>query len=169
MLFNHYPGKAEGDLTKIRSALVQESGLAKVAHNLNLGKYILLGKGENNSGGRQKDSILSCTYEAVIGALFVDAGYERTIKIVAAHFKPNLGIGAETNRITDPKSQLQELTQADRGSTPKYIMVDSQGPDHDKTFTITVELNGKKIATASAKSKKAAEQKAAALALQDLS
>ncbi|NOX26140.1 MAG: ribonuclease III [Deltaproteobacteria bacterium] len=168
MLFNHYPRRAEGDLTKIRSALVQESGLALVARRLNLGKYLLLGKGEDNSGGRQKDSLLSCTYEAVIGAIFVDAGYEKTAVIIHNHFADRLEIGRDTGKITDAKSSLQELTQGEHGLTPAYVLEKSQGPDHDKTFTIAVELNGKKIAAASAKSKKAAEQKAAALALEHL-
>ncbi len=168
MLFNHYPRKAEGDLTKIRAALVQESGLALVAHKLNLGKYLLLGKGEDNSGGRQKDSLLSCTYEAVIGAIFIDAGYEKAAVILRNHFADRLEIGRDTGKITDAKSSLQELTQGEHGITPGYVLENSQGPDHDKTFTIAVELNGKKIAAASAKSKKAAEQKAAALALERL-
>jgi ribonuclease-3 len=169
MLFKYYPKKAEGDLTKIRSALVQENGLAQVARELDIGKYLLLGKGEDNSGGRQKDSILSCTYEAVIGAVFVDAGYEKVIKIIDKHFSHRLRIGQETIKITDAKSRLQELTQGNHGYTPTYVLEDSHGPDHDKTFTVAVHLDGKKITAASAKSKKAAEQKAADLALKQLS
>ncbi len=168
MLFQRYPNKAEGDLTKIRSALVQENGLAQVANKLNLGKYLLLGKGEDNSGGRQKDSIISCAYEAVIGAIFVDAGYETVIKIIQSHFEQRMEIGKEIVQITDAKSRLQELTQRDYGYAPTYVIEDAQGPDHDKTFTVAVKMKDTKIASASAKSKKAAEQKAAALALEHI-
>ena len=168
MLFQHYPKKDEGYLTKIRSALVQERGLAQVANELNLGKYILLGKGEDRSGGRQKDSIISCTYEAVIGAIFVDAGYDTVVKIIHNHFYHRLEIGKKTSEITDAKSKLQELTQSIQGYTPTYVLEKSDGPDHNKTFTIAVKLNGKKIGRASAKSKKAAEQRAASLALEHL-
>ena len=169
MLFSRYPAMAEGDLTKIRSALVQEGGLAITARELDLGKYILLGKGEDNSGGRQKDSILSCAYEAVIGAVFVDAGYDAARRVIAQHFKGRLEIGRQAVQVTDAKSRLQELTQHELGYAPTYVLDKADGPDHDKTFTVSVILQDNKIATATAKSKKAAEQKAAALALDNLS
>jgi len=169
MLYSRYPEMAEGDLTKIRSALVQECGLAIVARELDLGKYMLLGRGEDNSGGRQKDSILSCAYEAVIGAIFVDAGYETAAAVIGHHFAGRLEIGRQTVQITDAKSRLQELTQHELGFAPTYVLDKADGPDHDKTFTVSVMLLDNKIATATAKSKKAAEQKAAALALDNFS
>ncbi len=168
LLFQHYPKEPEGILTKMRSALVQEAGLAVVAKQLDLGRYILLGRGEDNNGGRSKPSILSCAYEAIIGAVFVDAGYEAARRVVERHFIDRLQLNNKIE-ITDAKSRLQELTQHHGGQAPTYSLVDSSGPDHNKSFTVSVLLNGKELASATASNKKAAEQKAAALALQQLS
>ncbi len=166
LLFQHYPKEPEGILTKMRSALVQEGGLTVVARQLDLGRYILLGRGEDNNGGRAKPSILSCAYEAVVGAVFVDAGYEAARLVVERHFIDRLQLKTQ---ITDAKSRLQELTQLHGGPAPTYSLVDSSGPDHNKSFTVSVLLNGEELASATASNKKAAEQKAAALALHQLS
>ncbi|MFW8600488.1 ribonuclease III [Desulfobacterota bacterium M19] len=168
LLFQHYPREPEGILTKMRSALVQEGGLTIVARQLDLGRYILLGRGEDNNGGRAKPSILSCAYEAVIGAVFVDAGYEAARRVVEKHFIDRLQLNNKT-QITDAKSRLQELTQRHGGPAPTYSLVNSSGPDHNKSFTVSVLLNGEELASATAGNKKAAEQKAAAMALHQFS
>lgn len=165
LLFRQFPQKREGELTKLRSTLVQENHLAAVARELNLGACLFLGKGEEKSGGREKASILACTYEAVIGAIFHDSDYETARQVIEKHFTDKIQLSEESVKIADAKSRLQELTQEKSGDIPNYILDKSEGPDHDKSFTISIHFQGSILATATAKSKKAAEQKAAALAV----
>lgn len=166
MLIDKYPNMDEGELTKVRSTLVQENHLAFMARDLNLGNYLLLGKGEENSGGREKDSILSCAYEAVVGAIFRDGGYEAARAFVEEVFCGHLAYGKEKAILADAKSRLQEITQERFADAPTYRVDQEKGPDHDKVFTISVLFQGRVLATASAKNKKAAEQKAAGLAIE---
>jgi ribonuclease-3 len=168
MLIDRYPAMDEGQLTKVRSALVQENHLAIMARELNLGDHLLLGKGEENSEGRRKDSILSCAYEAVVGAIFRDGGYKAAQAFVELRFRDHLEYGKEKALFADSKSRLQEITQEGHNEAPAYILEKAEGPDHDKLFTVSVLFQGRVLATASAKSKKAAEQKAAALAIEAL-
>lgn len=168
MLIDTFSEMDEGQLTKVRAALVQENHLAFMARELNLGDYLHLGKGEDNSGGRKKDSILSCTYEAVVGAIFRDGGYDAVREFVEQRFRDRLGYGQEQAMLADAKSRLQEITQEKFAEAPIYRLDKAEGPDHDKVFTVTVLLQGRVLATASAKSKKAAEQKAAAEAIEGL-
>ncbi len=168
MLIDKYPDMDEGQLTKVRSALVQENHLAFMARELNLGDYLLLGRGEENSEGRKKDSILSCAYEAVVGAIFRDGGYKVAQVFVEQRFMARLEYGKENSILADAKSRLQEITQEGYAEAPVYILDKAEGPDHDKVFTVSVLFQGRVLATASAKSKKAAEQKAAASAIDAL-
>lgn len=168
LLFRQFPEKREGELTKLRSTLVQENHLVTIAREINLGTFLFLGKGEEKSGGRQKASILACTYEAVIGAIFHDSNYETVRQVVENHFSEKIAPSQESLKKADAKSRLQELTQEKTGETPTYVLDRSEGPDHDKSFTISIHFQGSILATATAKSKKAAEQKAAALAVDAL-
>jgi ribonuclease-3 len=165
LLIARYPTMTEGELTKLRSALVQEHHLAIVAHDLHLGDFLLLGKGEDKSGGRQKSSILSSTYEAVIGAIFLDSDYPTVQRIVEGHFHDRICTALQSISRGDAKSALQELTQDRFNAAPIYVLDKAEGPDHAKIFTISVQLQGQTLAAATAQNKKAAEQKAAALAL----
>jgi ribonuclease-3 len=168
LLFTNFPAMSEGELTKLRSALVQENHLAVVARDFRLGEYLRLGKGEDQSGGREKASILASTYEAVIGALFVDSDYPTAQRIVEVHFQDRVQPVQQSIQAGDAKSALQELTQEQFNQAPLYLLDKAEGPDHAKTFTVSVQLQGQQLATASAHNKKAAEQKAAGLALAKL-
>ncbi|MDD5758534.1 MAG: ribonuclease III [Desulfobulbaceae bacterium] len=169
LLLARFPAMTEGELTKLRSALVQEYHLSIVAQDLHLGDFLLLGKGEDQSGGRQKSSILSSTYEAVIGAIFLDSDYQTVQKIIESHFDTRIDMAQQSVALGDAKSALQELTQGRFNAAPLYILDKAEGPDHAKTFTVSVHLQGQALATASAQNKKAAEQKAAAIAITQLS
>lgn len=159
------PTMTEGELTKLRSALVQERHLAIVARDLHLGEGLRLGRGEDQGGGREKPSILSSAYEAVIGAIFTDSDYPTVQKIVEGHFGGRIKTAQQAMPTGDAKSALQELTQDRFNAAPLYVLDHAEGPDHAKTFTVSVHLLGKALATASASNKKAAEQQAAAIAL----
>jgi len=168
LLINRYPTLAEGDLTKLRSALVQEQHLALVANDLRLGDFLLLGRGEDRSGGRQKPSLLASTYEAVIGAIFLDSDYPTVQALVERHFNNYLADARHSLETKDAKSALQELTQERLNAAPTYVLDNEEGPDHAKTFTVSVHLLGQVVGSAAARNKKAAEQKAAAAALDHL-
>lgn len=168
LLIERYPTLAEGDLTKLRSALVQEQHLALVATNLRLGDFLLLGKGEDRSGGRHKPSLLASTYEAVIGAIFLDSDYPTVQALVEGHFNAYLADARRSIETKDAKSALQELTQEQFNTAPTYVLDNEEGPDHAKTFTVSALLLGQVIGSAAARNKKAAEQKAAAAALDHL-
>jgi len=166
-LMERFPTLKEGELSVARSEMVSESGLAAVATSLGLGAWLRLGKGEEQSGGRNKASILSDALEAVIAAVYLDAGFETVKKMVVAHFsnytpsKPGIG--------RDYKTRLQELVQSTFKTMPVYEVVGESGPSHDKIFEVLVRVGEEEKARASARSKKAAEQGAAELALQELS
>lgn len=166
ILFTRFPKMKEGELTKLRSALVNETHLALVAADLGLGKHLLLGKGEDSSKGRKKPSILSCAYEAVVGAIFLDGGYEQSLVAVRRLFEPRIDAAQEAAAMVDAKSRLQELTQELYNEAPAYLLESEDGPAHEKNFTVAVLLRGEVLATATAGSKKAAEQKAASLAIE---
>lgn len=168
LLFTSFPAMSEGELTKLRSALVQENHLAVVARDLGVGQFLRLGKGEDQSGGREKTSILSSAYEAVIGALFVDSDYTTAQRIVVSHFHDRVQAVRQSVQAGDAKSALQELTQEQFNVAPLYLLEKAEGPDHAKTFTVSVQVQGQLLATASARNKKAAEQKAAGVALAKL-
>ncbi len=165
ILFTTFPNVREGELTRMRAFLVNEASLASLARDLDLGAYIALGKGEEGTGGRDKPSILACAYEAVIGAVFVDGGYEAARKIVFRQFSSLISRGKQTMLEADAKSRLQEMVQAQFGEAPTYYLEKEEGPDHQKVFTVSVQFQGRTHAVATATNKKEAEQRAAALAI----
>jgi len=167
-LFNKFPNSNEGILSKIRASLVNESGFTLLARAIDLGDYIYLSAAEENNNGRNKPSLLSNAFEAVIGAVYLEAGLDKAKEIAitlleASHPKIDLDSLSK-----DYKTALQELTQATHGVTPQYELLGSSGPDHKKEFEIAVTLNDETIATAKGKSKKEAQQKAAQIALEAL-
>ena len=168
ILFTRFPGMREGKLTRIRSALVNEYGLADRAREIELGQHLLLGKGENASHGRDKSSILSCAYEALVGALFLDGGYDEALTFVRRFFEPHIDEHQEQLVSADAKSSLQELLQERFNEGPEYALVDEEGPAHARLFSITVSFQGEELGSGKASSKKEAEQQAARAALEHL-
>ncbi len=167
-LFNKFPNSNEGILSKIRASLVNESGFTKLAKELDLGKYIYLSSAEENNNGREKSSLLSNAFEAVMGAVYLEAGLDKTRDIAVNLLEkchPKIDLDTLSK---DYKTALQELTQATHGVTPTYEMIGSFGPDHKKEFEIAIILDDQTISTAKGKSKKEAQQKAAQIALEKL-
>jgi ribonuclease-3 len=148
--------------------VVDEAGLCTVALDLGLGTYIRLGKGEAQSGGREKPSILADTMEAILGALYLEVGFEKSLEIIRRLFSPILERLMQGAGVHDFKSRLQEHTQQCLKSTPSYRLLEEFGPAHDKTFRVQVILTGTKVAEGEGKSKKEAEQNAAREALRCL-
>lgn len=169
ILFTRFPEKREGQLTRIRAALVNESGLAGMAREIGLGEFLLLGHGEEASGGREKPSILSCAYEALVGALFLDGGYEEALVFVRRWFEPLIERRCEDLLAGDAKSTLQEFLQERYNEGPVYVLEEEEGPAHARIFTVSVQFQGKIMGSGRASSKKEAEQKAARGALHNLS
>jgi ribonuclease-3 len=165
ILLHRYPEMREGELTKLRSSLVNEHHLALMARKINLGSYLLLGKGEDASNGSEKPSILSCGYEAVMGAIFEDGGYRVSAELIERLFLPQLVGKRKELMVGDAKSRLQELLQEKHNEGPQYRIDDEQGPPHQKVFTISVYFQDRQLGTGQAGSKKVAEQRAAADAL----
>lgn len=164
LLMRKYPDRPEGELSKARAAIVNEEGLARVADALSLGQWIFLGRGEEQAGGRQKRSILSDALEALIGAVYLDGGFAAAHAAAERLFTPVLAdVEAAAGR--DFKSRLQELAQAKLQLAPTYTVVSQQGPDHDKTFEVAIFLGAQEYGRARGKSKKQAQQNAAAQAL----
>lgn len=168
MLLEAYPDSSEGDLSKLRASLVNERSLAKVARELTLGEFVWLGKGEEHTGGRVKDSILASTFEAIVAAIFADGGFEKSESWIRTLFNDRVMHSREKGEFQDYKTRLQEVAQARVKCAPRYEVIQSTGPDHDKTFEIQLVINDQVIATASGKSKKEAEQLAARIALDAL-
>lgn len=164
-IFNNFPKLPEGELTKLRASLVCERSLCGFSRELELGKYLLLGKGEEKGGGRERDSILADAFEAVLAAMYLDGGYEIARKH-ALRFVLREIEHPEEDVFKDYKTVLQEIIQRNPEETVTYVLVDQKGPDHDKIFTVEVMLNSNAIGKGSGKSKKQAEQMAAKQALE---
>ena len=168
-LFVRMNSVTEGTLTKTRALIVCEKALAEVAREFNLGKYILMGHGEAGTGGRNKDSILADALEAVIGAIYMDGGYDAAQKFTVSAFEKMIE-GAMAGRIfSDYKSEIQEVLQSG-GKTVNinYVLDREEGPAHDKTFYLHMECDGKKYGSGKGKTKKEAEQNAAKASLEIL-
>lgn len=157
-LFIHHPEMPEGKLTKTRAAMVCEKSLYKFAQSIKLGEFIFLGKGEVNTGGRNRPSILADAFESLIAAIYLDAGFEEAKKFVLGFIST---ADIDEPVITDYKTALQEIVQKNPGEYLEYFMVGESGPDHCKTFIVEVHLNNNVIGTGEGKSKKQAEQMAA--------
>lgn len=156
---------AEGELTNWRSSIVKGEILAKVSGELGLGELLFLSKGEEKSGGRGRNLILANTFEALIGATYLDQGYAAADKFITEHLVSLLPEIIEKKLYVDPKSHLQEVAQETVGATPEYKVMKEDGPDHSKSFTVGVYAKGKLIAEGEGASKQKAEQAAAANAL----
>lgn len=167
MLMRRFPTASEGDLSKTRAVMVSEAGLARVAEDMDLGEWIYLGRGEEQAGGRARPSILADALEALLGAVFLDGGFGPARAVVERLFRRTLE-SAELGSKLDFKSRLQERSQALLQQAPRYVVVGEEGPDHDKTFRVAISLAGREFGQAIGKSKKEAEQSAAALALEKL-
>ena len=168
ILFSRFPEMREGKLTRIRSALVNESGLAERAREIDLGRHLLLGRGEDASRGWDKPSILSCAYEALAGAIFLDGGYDEALAFARRFFEPHINEHQERLVSADAKSSLQELLQERFNEGPEYLLVGEEGPAHARLFFITVLFRGEELGRGKATSKKEAEQQAARTALDQL-
>ncbi|MFL5798600.1 MAG: ribonuclease III [Actinomycetota bacterium] len=160
LAFREFPDLAEGDLAKLRAATVNMTSLAEVAAELGLGEIVLLGKGEELSGGRSKASILADAMEAVLGAVYMDRGLEAAAELIVRLFQPRMQAYARGEGERDYKTVLQEVSAQEVGSVPDY-RVASRGPDHQKEFTATVYLRGEPWGRGTGRSKKEAEQQAA--------
>jgi ribonuclease-3 len=169
ILFREFPDFDEGQKSKTKASLVSTTTLARQAERLNLGEHLLLGRGEEKTGGRRKQALLADGYEALIAAIYLDGGVEHARAFIAREFAPLVadvrahGVGGQ-----DYKSALQEYVQSHDQPLPEYRVAGTLGPDHNKLFQVEVVVNGEPIATATGTSKKDAEQEAAKLALQKL-
>lgn len=164
-LYTTFPEKHEGELTRIRAELVCEQTLAKVAREIHLGDYLLLGHGEKQSGGENRASILCDVMESLIAAAYLDGGFESAKGIITRLILPHL---IDVINTRDYKTELQELIQRKRGQSLTYELIGESGPDHCKAFSVRVLLNGEPIGEGSGTSKKRAEQAAAAQAIAQL-
>jgi len=167
-LYNKLPKSNEGELSKIRASLVNESAFASLALKLNIDKVIILSNAEEKNSGRTKPSILSDAFEAIIGAIYLDVGFITTQKIVDKILIKNYTKFDLETLFRDYKTILQEVTQASFGVIPVYKVIDTKGPDHAKIFTIALFIDNKEYAKADGKSKKEAQQNCAKLALDKL-
>ena len=161
-LFKTYPDKKEGEMSKIRASLVCEPALAYCSEQIQLKKYIQLGKGEEATGGRNKESIIADVMEAVIGALFLDGGIEESKRFIDSYVLTNAD---SMQMFSDSKSILQEIAQGENLGTIRYEICGESGPEHDKIFEVRVFVGDKNLGEGTGKTKKAAEQKAAYQAL----
>lgn len=160
--FKLYSTRQEGDLTKMRAAAVCEKSLAGFAREISLGNHLFLGKGEENTGGRERDSILADAFEALIAAIYLDSGMESAKQFILRFLKETAGAPS----FKDYKTILQEIIQKNPEEHLEYVLTDEKGPDHDKHFFVEVHLNSNVIGTGEGRSKKVAEQEAAREALE---
>lgn len=167
LLMQKYPDIKEGELSRMRANLVNESQLAEVARRIDLGKFVKLGRGEVQTNGCEKNSILANTFEAIIAAVYLDGGFEAAFELLANHLRPLVEHQRFAQASQDHKSRLQELVQVSGQPVPVYEVIGENGPDHDKTFRIRLTVRSMTF-EGSGKSKKLAEQDAARKALQQL-
>lgn len=167
-LFHKYPDKPEGELTSIRSSLVKTQTLAETATELKLGEQLYMSKGEEAGGGRANKNILADTFEAVLGAMYLDQGFEACVEFLQANLFHKVEEIVANNLHRDFKTTFQELVQSKGQPTPYYQVLDEQGPDHDKVFTVGLYVDGEQVSTGRGKSKQLAHQQAAKAALEKL-
>jgi len=167
-LYKKFPSYTEGQLAKIKSHVVSERSLAKIASQIGIGSFLLVGKGEFLSGGKEKPSILADALEALIASIYLDQGLVKTKKFVIASVKDSIDSIRYPDDARDPKSRLQEMVQALYSNLPVYSVLSQSGPDHDRIFTCGVSVNGVEIASGRGNSKKQAEKNAAIEALKKM-
>ena len=165
-LYRNFPDRPEGELTRMRADMVCEGTLSATANRIGLGKHLMLGHGEEQGGGRTRDSILADAMESVIAACFLDGGLEAALQIVQKFILVEVPVTRLHN--VDYKTQLQELVQQKKNQVLSYTLVGQSGPDHDKHFDVAVSLNGETVGVGSGSSKKRAEQMAARDAMEKL-
>jgi len=165
-LFHKYKDKPEGELTAVRAALVNTVSLAESSAKLGINDYLLMSKGETKDTGRARQYILANVFEALIGALYIDQGYDASKTFIAEHLFPKTEKIVEKRLWQDAKSRFQELAQENQNVTPTYETLGQEGPDHDRIFTVGVFLNKEKIGEGKGRAKQEAEQKAAEDALE---
>lgn len=167
-LYELFPASPEGELARMRAAVVNAESLAKAARRINLGAYLLLGKGEERSGGRDRTSLLSDAFEAITAAVYLDSGWEAATSFILKALDVEIAALSQPKKTIDPKSALQERLQAISKQTPLYRLVSETGPDHEKRFTSEVLHQGRVLGRGVGKSKKASELAAAREALKRL-
>jgi ribonuclease-3 len=167
-LFQRFSDVGEGELTNLRSALVRTETLARFAQSINLGQFLFLGRGEELSAGRKRPGGLACGFEALLGALYLDQGYEYVQQFILRFVEPELSSVLAGRLHKNAKSMLQEAVQASMQQTPTYHLVEEAGPDHAKSFTVEVRVGSRVLGIGRDRSKRGAEQAAAELALASL-
>jgi ribonuclease-3 len=167
LLMTRFPEAREGELSKIRASLVNAEVLARKARQLDLGRWLRLGKGEERSQGHEKVSILASAYEAVLGAIYLDGGYEAARRVVEVQFDRDVAAHV-TVGLHDYKTELQEISQRLFREPPAYALIDESGPDHEKRFVSEITIAGRCYGRGAGRSKKTAEQAAAMAALTTL-
>ena len=167
-LYEKFPGADEGLLTKSRAKLVNAGALAAHGRALGLGAHLVLSRGEENTGGRERASALTDAFEALLGAIFLDGGFDAARDFILREFENDFDSLAEISGIENPKGELQELLQAKSPNAPQYQLVSAEGPDHDRNFICAVLHDGAELARGAGKSKKIAESDAAQAALKKL-
>ena len=168
MVFCSFPQLPEGELTRIRAEVVSEKALAALARTLGLGYCLRLGRGEERSGGRDKDSLIADAFEAVLGAVFLDAGFEAAQGVIERLFLEGVKRSAGRKVGVDHKTRLQEVFQGRHGRPPEYVLLEAEGPDHQRVYSVEVRFDGEPIGRGRGRTKKKAEQEAAAQALAGL-
>lgn len=168
LLMERFPEHPEGELSKLRAAIVNEDQLAELARELSLGDYLYLGKGEDQTGGREKPSLLSDAFEAVLGAVYLDRGFEKAFDVVKRRYEDVLDRCGGVGFVKDYKTKLQEESQSRFRAIPRYKLVGERGPDHRKLFEVHLYIRDDLWGVGQGQSKKAAEQGAARQALEKL-
>lgn len=167
-LFANYPTYYEGELTKLRAAVVSKPTLARIAKKMHIGKYMRLGKGEEMGGGRKRNSLLADALEAIIGAVYLDRGLKAAREFVIRHFSGEIDRLDHDRHKMDFKSILQEITQSKFQTLPRYTVISEIGPPHDRTYEVLLRINDEPYGTGRGRNKKEAQQDAARLALRKL-
>lgn len=165
-IYEKFPEMTEGDMSKLRAKVVCETALAEYARKLDLGKYLLLGKGEDVSGGRNRSSLLADAMEAIIGAYYLDQGWQKADELILSLTKKEINSSLINEDVYDYKTALQEIVQKDNTSTVSYKLITESGPAHNKFFEMAVLINDQEVAEGHGHSKKEAEQIAAKKAMQ---
>jgi len=169
MLMKKFPDYAEGELSKLRASVVNEQPLAGLALRFRIGEFLLLGRGEEASGGRMKPSLLANAFESLVAAMYLDGGFDRAAAFTGTLFEPLIEAGTAAAAVyRDYKTAAQEICQNLFQELPRYVIIEETGPDHDKRFETSLIIGEKIIATGTGKNKKEAEQQAAKMALEAL-
>ena len=167
-LYARHPDEDEGALSARRAAIVSTHGLARLAGRIDLGSHLLLGEGESQRSGRRRPSLLASSFEALMGALYLDLGFDDVGRWLVAVAEPELALEAPVISLKSPKSRLQEYTQRRSGLRPEYRLVDATGPDHEKSFQVEVWVDGERVGVGEGSSRREAETAAAAEAIETI-